>query len=152
MAREMLSEGPAMTINNATTLIKSCAEKMNALYHAVVFDEWAIVSLTDNKGYLLAYMGPRKEGFQKDFLRDAGCLRAALLAQKHTAGDFEFTHDGAGTGFESFTALGEGVYLICNNTAQTMDGIVKDPRWLGAQIPFVELSEAFRGDPVSLAR
>jgi hypothetical protein len=42
---------------------------MNARYANVVFDEWAIVSFAENKGRLLAYEGPRKEGFQKNFLK-----------------------------------------------------------------------------------
>ena len=29
-----------------------------------------------------------------------------------------------------------------------MDGISKDPLWLGAQVPFVELSEKFCADPL----
>jgi hypothetical protein len=33
-----------------------------------------------------------------------------------------------------------------------MDGIASDPHWLGAQVPFVELSEKFRADPLELAR
>jgi hypothetical protein len=44
--------------------------------------------------------------------------------------------------------LGEGIYLICNNTVQSMDGIAKDPLWLGAQVPFVELSDKLRDDPL----
>jgi hypothetical protein len=32
-----------MTLDQATELIKSCAEQMNARYKRVVFDEWAIV-------------------------------------------------------------------------------------------------------------
>jgi hypothetical protein len=97
---------------------------------------------------LLAYSGPRKEGFQKNFLADAGQLRAALLTQDHNPGDFEFARNGVGTGFESFMLLGRGVYLICNNTVQSMDGITKDPLWLNAQEPFVELSDKFRDDPI----
>jgi hypothetical protein len=44
--------------------------------------------------------------------------------------------------------LGEGVFLICNNTVQSMDAITKDPLWIGAQVPFVELSDKFRANPV----
>jgi hypothetical protein len=119
---------------------------MDAHYRKVVFDEWAIVSLRQNKGRLLAYVGPRKQDFQKNFLVDAGSLRPGLLTKKHGVGDFDFSRNGVGTGFEAFVVLGEGTYLICNNTVQSMDGIAKDPLWLGAQVPFVELSDTFRGD------
>ena len=137
-----------MTLEHATTLIKACADQMNARYGKVVFDEWAIVSLADNKGRLLAYIGPRKEGFQQHFLEDAGTLRAGLLTTQHDPGDFEFSRHQIGTGFESFMVLGKGTYLICNNTVQDMDGIAKDPQWLGAQVPFVELSDKMRSDPM----
>lgn len=135
-----------MRLDQAITLMRTCAEQMDAHYRKVVFDEWAIVSLRQNKGRLLAYVGPRKQDFQKNFLVDAGSLRPGLLTKKHGVGDFDFSRNGVGTGFEAFVVLGEGTYLICNNTVQSMDGIAKDPLWLGAQVPFVELSDTFRGD------
>jgi len=137
-----------MRIDEATDLIRLCAEKMNAQYESVVFDEWAVVCFARNRGFLLAYTGPRKEGFQKEFLSDAGRLRPSLFGGDHSPGDFEFAHDGIGTGFESFTVLGSDLYLIWNNTVQSMDGITRNPRWLGAQLPFIELSERLRVDPV----
>lgn len=139
-----------MTIDQAKKLIIGCARQMDARYKKRVFDEWAIISLADNKGRLLAYIGPRKAGFQKNFLADAGSLRAGLLAQETNVGDFEFARHGVGTGFESFLVLGKGIYLICNNTVQSMDAITQDPLWLAAQVPFVELSDAFRSDPLAL--
>ena len=137
-----------MILDQANTLIKTCADQMNARYGKVVFDEWAIISLAENKGRLLAYTGPRKEGFQKNFLTDAGQLRASLLTEQHNVGDFEFARHGVGTGFESFMVLGQGMYLICNNIVQSMDAITKDPLWLNAQVAFVELSDKFREDPL----
>jgi len=137
-----------MTLDQATKLIKSCAEQMDSRYQKTVFDEWAIIALTDKKGRLLAYTGPRKDGFQKNFLADAGPLRAGLLTEEQNVGDFEFSRHAVGPAFESFMVLGQGIYLICNNTVQSMDAITKDPLWLGAQVPFVELSDKFRADPV----
>ena len=141
-----------MKICEATNLIKHCTQRMNASYAKVVFDEWAIVSLAaGNRGRLLAYQGPRKESFQRDFLKDAGRLRGPLLRVDHDPGDFEFAPDGVGTGFEAFTVLGAGVYLIWNNTVLSMDGISSEPRWLAAQVPFLDLTEQFRANPVRLA-
>jgi hypothetical protein len=140
-----------MKLDQATELIKTCAEQMNARYKKVVFDEWAAISLAGRKGRLLAYFGPRKAGFQKNFLADVGTLRPGLLQGDYAAGDFEFARHGVGLAFESFMVLGEQMYLICNNTVQSMDGITSDPHWLGAQVPFVELSEKFRADPLELA-
>lgn len=139
-----------MKLEQAVTLIKSCAQQMDARYNQVVFDEWAVIALTDHKGHVLSYIGPRKEGFQKNFLSDMGSLRAGLLAEEYTVGDFEFARHGVGTGFESFMAVGKGIYLICNNTVQTMDVIAKNPLWFAAQVPFVELSDKFRADPLVL--
>lgn len=144
--------GCAMTLKQATKLIESCAEQMDARYKKAVFDEWAVISLADRKGRLLAYIGPRKEGFQRNFLADVGALRAGLLSEDYSVGDFEFERHGVGLAFESFMVVGKGTYLICNHTVQSMDGISKDPLWLGAQVPFVELSEKFRADPLDLAR
>ena len=137
-----------MTIDEAKKQISVCARQMDAQYKKPVFDEWAIISLADQKGHLLAYIGPRKAGFQKNFLADAGALRASLLSGKVNVGDFEFARHGVGTGFESFLVLGEGLFLICNNTVQSMDAITQDPLWLAAQVPFVELSDKFREDPL----
>jgi hypothetical protein len=140
-----------MNLDKAKTLVKTCAEQMHARYRKVVFDEWAIISLADNKGRVLAYLGPRREGFQQNFTADAGPLREGLLTGEYSVGDFEFARHGVGTGFESFMVIGKGAYLICNNTVQSMDAIAQDRKWLEAQVPFVELSDKFRADPLSVA-
>jgi hypothetical protein len=137
-----------MTLDQAKTLIALTHDQMNARYGKVVFDEWAIISLADYKGHLLSYQGPRKEGFQENFLADAGSLRAGLLSGQNAPGDFDFSRHAVGTGFEAYMVLGKGLYLICNNTVQSMDGITKDPQWLNAQVPFAELSDKIRSDPV----
>jgi hypothetical protein len=137
-----------MTLDQAKKLISTCARQMDAHYKKIVFDEWAIISLGDQKGRLLAYIGPRKTGFQANFLADVGALRNSLLSGKMSIGDFEFARQGVGTSFESFLVLGSGLFLICNNTVQSMDSITQDPLWLGAQVPFVELSDKFRADPL----
>ncbi len=139
-----------MRLEQATKLIGSCAEQMEARYKKIVFDEWAVVSLAEKKGRLLAYIGPRKQGFQTNFLADAGSLRTGLLAAQSNSGDFEFARQEVGTGFEAFMVLGQGIFLICNNTVQSMDGITQDPHWLAAQEPFVDLSDKFRQDPLVL--
>jgi hypothetical protein len=79
-------------------------------------------------------------------------LREGLLNGDYSVGDFEFARQAIGPAFESFMVVGNGVYLICNNTVQSMDGITRDPLWLGAQVPFVELSDKFRADPLALTR
>ena len=137
-----------MTIDEATKHIKTCSDQMNDRYGAVVFDEWAVVSLEQNKGRVLSYVGPRNEEFMKNFSTDLGTLRTELLDSKYSVGDFEFARHGVGTSFESFMVLGDGVYLVCNNTKASMDEIAKNPKWLNAQVPFAELSDKIRSNPV----
>ena len=79
-----------MTLDQAKNLIKACAEQMHAQYQKTVFDEWAVVSLGENKGRILAYIGPRKDGFRENFATDISALRTALVSTNHHIGDFEF--------------------------------------------------------------
>ena len=138
-----------MTLDEAVKLIKHCAGQMDAAYHKVVFDEWAIVSFGDRKGRILAYLGPRREDFKANFASDIKDLGVALLSNTHGVGDFEFARHGVGTKAEAFMVVGAGIYLICNNTVATMDVIAKDPLWLAAQVPFVELGDKFRASAVA---
>jgi len=137
-----------MTLDDAISHIKLCANEMNARYGRTVFDEWSVISLAKNKTRVLAYLGPRHDDFLANFPRDLGALRSGLRDENYGAGDFEFARHGTGTGFEAFMVLGAGLYLICNNTRESMDTIAKDSRWLAAQVPFAELGEKFRPSPL----
>ncbi|MGZ4971947.1 MAG: hypothetical protein ACXWKG_08050 [Limisphaerales bacterium] len=139
-----------MKVDQAVNLIKNCAERMNSMYGKTVFDEWVVLSFVAGKATIVRYMGPRQEGFEKNFGRDAGELRPTLMRQDHGPGDFEFARYGNGTHFEAMMVVGAQLYLICNNTANSMDGITKDSRWLSAQVPFLELTETFRKDPLAI--
>ena len=140
-----------MTLDEATKQIRNCGQKMNDLYGRVVFDEWVVISLAQHRARILFYVGPRNDDFLKNFASDLGSLRASLLNTRYAVGDFEFARHGVGTGYEAFVVLGDGVYLICNNTQASMEDITKDPKWLNAQVPFAELSEAVRPDPLVVA-
>jgi len=137
-----------MNLDQANKLIHTCALQMNARYRKVVFDEWAILSFGKKGHRVLSYTGPRKEGFQSNFRKDLAALRRGILSQGSGAGDFDFARHEVGTGFEGWMVLGPGLFLICNNTVDSMDAIARDTRWLAAQVPFVEMSDAFRGDPL----
>jgi hypothetical protein len=149
-----LSGGPGFALLNAMTLddlaakIKNCALQMNTRYGGTVFDEWAVISLAENKARVLLYTGPRNDEFLQNFVADLGPLRTELHDEKFGEGDFEFSRHATGTRIESFMVLGSGHYLICNHTQNSMDGITKNPRWLDAQVPFVELAEAIRSSPL----
>jgi hypothetical protein len=113
-----------------------------------VFDEWAVVSLAQKRSRILNYIGPRNDDFLKNFAKDLGALRAELVKAAHGVGDFEFTRNGVGTLFEAFLVLGDGYYLICNHTMKSMEDIAKNPNWIEAQVPFVELSDKIRANPL----
>jgi hypothetical protein len=137
-----------MTLEEAKNLIRTCASQMDSRYGRTVFDEWAVVSLAENKARVLIYFGPRNDVFLRNFAKDLGSLRTELVGGSYGAGDFEFSRHGTGTGFESFMVMGSGAYLICNNTVESMESIAKDPRWLSAQVPFAELSDKTRANPL----
>jgi len=139
-----------MTLDEVTTMMRACADQMNSRYGSVVFDEWAVISLAENKARVLAYTGPRNDDFLKNFVKDLGALRQSLVDANYGVGDFEFSRHGVGTGYEAFLVIGPGLYLICNNTNHTMEEIAKNPRWLGAQVPFVELAEKIRPHPLEI--
>ena len=140
-----------MTLDETIRQIQVCAKQMDAHYGGAVFDEWAIISLAENKARVLAYLGPRNDSFLKYFAADIGALRQEFHNRKYGVGDFEFERHGVGTVFEAFMVLGAGYYLICNNTRDSMDNIAKNPAWLAAQVPFAELSERIRPDPLVIS-
>jgi hypothetical protein len=140
-----------MTLDEAKTLIKACAGQMDTQYGKTVFDEWAVISLAENKARVLAYVGPRNDDFLKNFANDLGSLRSELLGTDYGVGDFAFARHATGTRFEAFMVLGVAIYLICNNTRESMDTIAKDPKWLDAQVPFAELGDRLRMNPLLMA-
>jgi hypothetical protein len=140
-----------MTLDEIREKIKNCAEQMNSRYGTVVFDEWVVVSLEKNRARILHYTGPRNDAFLENFVADLGPLRTALLDARYGPGDFEFARHGTGTGIEAFLVLGPGLYLICNHTRDSMDTIAKNPRWLGAQVPFAAFAEAVRANPLNVS-
>jgi hypothetical protein len=138
-----------MTLDEANSLIRTSVDAMNARYGKTVFDEWAVLSLHEKGGRVLSYSGPRTDDFQKNFATDLNALRDELASRQFGVGDFEFARHAGGTHFDAFLVLGRGFYLICNNTQASMDAITKDQRWLAAQVPFVELSDKIRGNPIA---
>jgi hypothetical protein len=137
-----------MTLDEVKNLIKACAAQMDARYGKPVFNEWAVISLAENKARVLAYVGPRNDDFLKNFANDLGSLRTELVGANYGTGDFAFARHATGTHFEAFMVLGSAIYLICNNTRETMDTITQNPKWLNAQVPFAELGDKLRINPL----
>jgi len=140
-----------MTLEEIGQQIKRCREQMDSRYGTPVFNEWAIVSLVENKARVLAYTGPRNDDFLANFARDLGSLRAELASGSYGPGDFEFSRHSTGTGHEAFMVLNSGIYLICNNTSESMESIAKNPKWLAAQVPFAEFADHVRTSPLAVS-
>jgi hypothetical protein len=137
-----------MNLETALKNIKECFEKMNALYGKVVFDEWVVLSFSAGKESVLSYSGPRRQHFKDNFANDVVALRKELHAKKHPVGDFDFARAASGTHFDAFMVIGEELFLICNSTNLSVQEIAKNERWLTAQVPFAELTDKFRADPL----
>lgn len=142
-----MSDG--MQLSTARLLIECSLERMTARYEGVVFDEWALVRVGGDGATLAAYQGPRADQFRTSFLADAHALRALLAGRAMAVGEFAFAPAAEGTAFDACVRLGEGSYLLLNHTSRTMDAIRAGTNWRAAQAPFVELTEAFRLDPLA---
>ncbi|MDB6114256.1 MAG: hypothetical protein JWQ62_1201 [Lacunisphaera sp.] len=137
-----------MNLDTARATVIAALGRMDHLYNKPVFDEWVLVKLASSQGAILAYSGPRADTYQKKFKDDIVLLRAELEQQKLSVGDFAFVHGADGTQYDACIRLGPGAYLFCSHTAKTMDDIRRDPLWREAQVPFAQLSELFRQDPL----
>ncbi|MCS7338897.1 MAG: hypothetical protein NZ739_11810 [Verrucomicrobiae bacterium] len=124
---------------------------MSELYGATVFDEWAIIHVRDRKARVIHYIGPRRAEFVTGIaeLKDA---LDGLLSNELGCGDFAFERHAVGPQADALLVLGPDTYLICNNTTLSIHQITQNPLWLQAQVPFAELAEKFRADPLVLAR
>jgi hypothetical protein len=137
-----------MNLDAARTAVIAALGRMNAAYRQPVFDEWVLVSFKPQRGAILAYSGPRAESYKKTFTADVQPLRTELDQRKLAVGDFAFVPSATGTQHDACLRLGEGSWLFCNHTQKSMQDIRQNPLWREAQVPFVELSEQFRSDPL----
>lgn len=137
-----------MNLPDAHVAVLQTFARMKALYQQPVFNEWVLVKLAREAGAVLAYDGPRADLYQAKFKSDIAPLQTEMEARKMAVGDFEFVHGAHGTHFDACIRLGPAAYLFCNHTTKSMADIRRDPRWLAAQEPFVELSAKFRADPL----
>ncbi|MEM8866708.1 MAG: hypothetical protein AAGC73_00415 [Verrucomicrobiota bacterium] len=140
-----------MQLSTAITKIQTSLAKMNTAYKRVVFDETAVMSWEGASLKLHYYEGPRREVFTAEFADDTISLREELMqAQTSLGGEFSFTREGSGAKMDAYICLGPKVYLFCNNMAKSMHEVTSDPQWLEAQSDFLNLSQQFAVDPLSL--
>ena len=138
-----------MDLETARRNIETANDRMRACYLQPVFDEWAILSLPAKTGGVVAYQGPRPDGFRRNLPDDAEPLRKITAGKDFTEGDIEFVPDAADTRYDAFMKIGPTSYLILNHTVKTMTQIRADSKWLGVQGVLFELSEKFRSDPLA---
>lgn len=138
-----------MNLPDAHVAVLQTFARMKTLYGQPVFNEWVLVKLARESGAVLAYDGPRADVYQANFKKDIGPLQAEMEARKMAVGDFEFVRNADGTHYDACVRIGPAAYLFCNHTTKTMSDIRRDPKWLAAQEPFVELCAKFRDDPLA---
>lgn len=135
-----------MKLDTARQHLRLCRERMHSLYSKPVFDEWAVIGITQGRASVLDYEGPRKDSFTKTLAIDSAQLCEVMKGKHYETGDFEFVQDAQGLSFDAVVRLGDGTYLLCNNTEGSMAELRADPRWREAQKPFVALCEKFLAD------
>lgn len=135
-----------MNLETARQHIRTCRERMDALYHKPVFDEWVILAIDNGQATILAYEGTRSDSFKDSLHQDSAPIVREMQDKEYAVGDFEFAQEARGSRFDACIRLGQKTYLLCNNTYGTLTDLRQDPRWIKAQIPFVNLTEKFRAD------
>ncbi|WFB37593.1 hypothetical protein P3T73_07450 [Kiritimatiellota bacterium B12222] len=128
--------------------IENTLAKMAEPFGEPVFDEWFLVAKAGPGWEVLSYEGPRPDEYQAAFTKDMASLRNTLKPGRLELGDFAFSHEGVGSGFDAHMVAGPEVLVLFNNTGKSTGDITGDPRWKISQIHFNELLETFLSDPV----
>lgn len=141
-----------MNLKPAITRIQKSFAKMNEAYGRPVFDEIAIVQVSEATTLTLHYYeGDREAGFLNEMMDDSVALRNDVGdTRNNLGGEFGFTREGGGEGIDAYICLGPRIFLLCNNTAQSMEEVTKDARWLQAQGEFLNASQYFAVDPLQI--
>ncbi len=130
--------------------IGTAFRSMNERYRGVVFDELAVIELRRLGAQVLKYAGPREAGIDKAMQKDVQTLHTGLNDRGSEPGAFDFSFEGEGTGYDAFLTLGTRLFLVCNRTDGTTLDITRNPLWISAQEPFVDLSQRFAADPLTI--
>ena len=137
-----------MNTATACAQINSALSRLENSIGEPVFDEWALVEKSATGWKLIEYGGTRKEDFLKEFKTDMAALRETLDPAQAQIGDFAFSHEGYGSGYDAYICAGNNLFVLFNNTAKSTGEITSNPKWKTAQIHFTELLEAFLSDPI----
>lgn len=137
-----------MNITIASKKIQTALSLLEADIGEPIFNEWALVAKTATGWKLLRYGGPRKKEFLSEFGSDIIALRETFNPSTAELGQFAFSHEGFGSGFDAHICCGINRFVLLNNTTKSTGEITCNPKWKPAQIHFAELLEAFIASPV----
>jgi hypothetical protein len=137
-----------MNLDTAKTRIETALQNLETTIGEPVFNEWAIVEKNANGWKLAEYGGSRKEDFIAEFSQDMAALKETLDPANIQLGDFAFSHEGYGSGFDAHMCAGINKLILFNNTEKNTDQITSNPKWTQAQVHFSDLLEAFITDPL----
>lgn len=140
-----------MTPSLAFDKIRTAFVRMDAFYGRTVFDEWAVLGVDGARISVLAYEGPRAQTFAEQLRGDLVQLQRDNERERRDAGAFGFSRGAEGTAIDAYIVLGPNMYLVCNNTKESIADLALDPHWRQAQVPFADLAEVFRHHPVTTA-
>jgi len=141
-----------MNLESAIARIQKSFTQLNEAYGRAVFDEIAIIQVSGETTLTLHYYeGGREAAFLNDVLEDSVALRNDVGdTRSNLGGEFGFTREGGGEGIDAYICLGPRIFLLCNNTMQSMEEVTRDARWLTAQSEFLNASQYFAVDPLKL--
>ena len=140
-----------MSPADAFSAISTAMARMSVLFGRTLFDEWLVVRITPGSAKVETYEGPRLAECLASFTKDVALLRQEAGDRAHEPGDFDFARAATGTQFDALLKIGPDAFLLCNNTTLAMEQIRANPEWLKAQVPFANLAERFRSNPVVFA-
>ncbi len=112
---------------------------MGAESGEIVFDEWALILLSEKGAELAMYIGLWVEQFKLRFKADIRPLQLGLEGRQLTVGDFAFAADAAGTAYDACVRCGRSAYLWYNHTQSTMTEIRESGAWLPAPKIFANM-------------
>lgn len=139
-----------MNLETAAARIESDLKNLETAIGEPVFNEWAVVEKTAEGWKLLEYGGSRRTEFVADFSKDIAALKETLDPDNIQIGDFAFSHEGYGSGFDAHICAGADKLILFNNTEKSTGEITANPKWTSAQVHFNNLLEAFIADPISM--
>ena len=139
-----------MKRENAIVLIHTALAKMGRAYGKPLFDEWVLFAVDGQEADLLLYAGPREDAYEDEFADDVELLLEGITEEQSAPGHFYFAREAEGAMYDAFLAVGKDLYVVFNNTQQTMADITSDRHWTDAQVYFVQLSERFQMDPLTV--